>query len=273
MSRRGGATHEWHALHLAGAAVAAAVRLVPRRWRFNVALVLARAAQPFLRNTEACRRQLRKNIDGIAEIALYMVTNALTVHGTEFVPRLAIEGYDEFVSLCRKGGGVLLVQPHAVLTQLPFRAMHDDGLEPIGMTTIPHIRYAGTRISADALAPSRTFLVTVRNRLREGRLVSAMIDRAEHSGDRTVEFATANGPLIVSTALLRLAVRCGARVAFTEVHMEGWRVAGSIVIATSDTVDGLTREFADFVRSRIAARFGSASKAIGAPAQLEGVER
>jgi lauroyl/myristoyl acyltransferase len=270
---RGDAAHEWHALHLAGAAVAAAVRLVPRRWRFNVALFLARAAQPFLRNTDACRRQLLTNIDGIAEIALYMVTNALTVHGTEFVPRLEMEGYDEFVSLCRKGGGVLLVQPHAVLTQLPFRAMHDDGLDAIGISTIPQMRYAGTRIAANALMPSRTFLVTVRNRLREGGLVSSMIDRAEHSGDRTVEFATVNGPLIVSTALLRVAVRCGARVAFTEVHVDGWRVAGSIVIAKSDTVDGLAREFADFVRSRIAARVGGASAPIAAPAQLEGVER
>jgi lauroyl/myristoyl acyltransferase len=272
MRRGSGAPHQWHALHVAGAVVAAAIRLVPRRWRFRAALCVARAAQPFLRNTEAYRRQRQTNIDGIAEIALHLVTNALTVNGTEFVPSVAMEGYDDFVRLCREGRGVLLVQPHAVLTDLPFRKFYDERLDPIGINTDATMRFAGTRTAANPLVPSPTFLVTVRNRLREGRLVCAMIDRAEHAGDRTVEFDTVNGPVIVSRALLQVALRCGARVAFTEVHIEGWRVAGRIVVPRSDTAEGLTREFAEFVRAHIAARFGAASAPIAAPT-LEGVER
>ena len=84
-----------------------------------------------------------------------------------------------------------------------------------------------------------------------------MIDRGEHSGDRTVAIDTVNGPVFVAPAFLQVAARCGARVAFTEVHVEGWRVAARIVVASSDTAEGLTREFGEFVRAHIAARFGA----------------
>jgi lauroyl/myristoyl acyltransferase len=273
MTRGNDAAHQWHALRLAGKAVAAAMRLLPRRRRFRAALRLACAAQPFFRSTNAYRVQRRTKIDGAAEIAVYLVLNALTVNGAEFDPIAAIDGYDDFVRLCREGKGVLLVQPHAVLTHLPFRMFHDEGLEPIGVNADARMRIAGTKIPANLLVPSPTLLMTARSRLREGRLVCAMIDRAEHAGDRTVEIETANGTIIIATALLQVAVLCGAKVAFTEIHVEGWRIAGRILIPSSDTVEGLTREFADFVRSHIAARFGGASEAAVIAGRLEEAER
>ncbi len=268
-----GAKHQWHLLHLASIAVAWMVRLLPRRWRFRAAQLLAHAAEPFLRGTEAVRAQLRAKIDGPAEIALYLVTNALTVNGTLFDPILTIDGYDDFVRICREGRGVLLVQPHAVLTVLPYRLYHDRGLAPIGVSSEAQMRIAGTANPANPLVPSPAFLVTARNRLREGRVVSAMIDRGEHSDGRTVAIDTANGPVFVAPAFLQVAARCGARVAFTEVHVEGWRVVARIVVASSDTAEGLTREFGEFVRAHIAARFGGKAAPAAMPRRLEGAER
>src|SRR5207249_2647825 len=155
----------------------------------------------------AVRAQRQAKIDGPAEIALYLVTNALTTSGSVFDPTVSIDGYEDFVRVCREGRGVLLVQPHAVLTHLQFRIFHDDGLAPIGVNADAQMRIAGTTIVANPLVPSPTFLVTARNRLREGRLVCAMIDRGEHSDERTVEFDTVNGPVIVAPALLQVAAR------------------------------------------------------------------
>ena len=152
-----GAKHQWHLLHIAATAVAWMVRLLPRRWRFRAAQLLAHAAEPFLRGTEAVRAQRRAKIDGPAEIALYLVTNALTVNGTLFDPIVTIDGYDDFVCICREGRGVLLVQPHAVLTHLPFRIFHDDGLAPIGVNADAQMRIAGTTIAANPLVPSPAF--------------------------------------------------------------------------------------------------------------------
>jgi hypothetical protein len=42
----------------------------------------------------------------------------------------------------------------------------------------------------------------------------------------------------------------GARVVFTEMHVEGRSLAGTVRVAWSDTAEGLTREFVDFVRAR-----------------------
>jgi len=273
MSSGGSGTHKWHALHLVAKSIAAAIRLLPRRWRFRAAFLLARAAQPFFRRTEAYRNHENLKIDTAAEIALYLVINALTMNGTIFDPVVDIDGYDEFARICNKGRGVLLVQPHAMLTPLQFRIFHDRGLKAIGVSADKLMRIAGTTIPANPLVPSPTFLVTARNRLREGRLVSAMLDRGEHSAGRTVEFATANGPVIIAPALLQVAVRCGARVAFTEVHVDGWRVVGSIVVSSSDTVEGLTREFAAFVSEHIAARGGDTSAPVAMPATMETAQR
>jgi hypothetical protein len=264
-------------LHYAGKAFAVAMRLVPRRRRFRAAQLLARAAEPLIRRTEACRLQQRAKIDGAAEIALYFVTDALTVHGTEYDPVLTIDGYDEFVRLCGEGRGMLVVQPHAVLTKLQFRVFHDRGLEPVGVTAEGRMRFAGTKILAEMLGPSPTFLVAARDRLRAGRIVSAMIDRGEPQAGRTVEFETQNGTISVAPALLQVAVRCGARVAFTVVSIERGRVAAKLVPATSETVEGLTSEFAEFVRAHIASRAGVADVAPDAnaaqPALLEGARR
>lgn len=236
---------------------AAAMRLVPRRYRFDTAFALARAAVPLFRRTQAYREQERIGFDGPHEIALHFVLNALTRKGTQFDPLIDVKGFEEFERAYAAGRGVLVIGPHAALTLLMIRLFHDRGLDPVVVSPDPRMRVGGTNVTARTVQPSPTFLVRTRSHLRRGALVCAMPDRAEHHGARTVEFATANGRVIVATALTQVAARCGAEVVFTEVHVEGRGLVGTIAApsgASAGSADAILKDFMEFVRAREEAR-------------------
>lgn len=253
------APHRWHLLSNLGATFAALMRLVPRRWRFGLAQLIARAAVPLVRRSEVGRVLEQSRVDTAPEIALHLVLHTLSKNGTEFDPVIALDGYDDLVRACREGRGVMLVSPHAALGLIATRFYHEDGLRPVIISADPLMKVGGTRMVIPTLQPVANFLVRARTRLRDGWLVGAMVDRAEHHGERTFEFETANGPVILAPALLQLAVRCGARVIFTECHVERGRLTGSWVAPSSNTVEGLTAEFIEFVRSHVDARLGDAA--------------
>ncbi len=191
--------------------------------------------------------------DGPHEIALHFILNALTRKGTRFDSVIAVKGYEEFERAYAVGKGVLVIGPHAALTLLMIRHFYDRGLDPVVVSPDPHMRVGGTIVTARTIQPSPMFLVKTRNRLRCGELVCAMPDRAEHHGARTVEFATVKGHVIVAPALMQVAARCGAAVVFTEVHVEGDGLTGTIT-APSPTSDGVAdeilKDFMEFVRAR-----------------------
>lgn len=233
--------------------------LVPRRYRFGVAFALSRAAVPLFRRTHAYREQERIGFDGPHEIALHFVLNALTRKGTRFDPLIAVKGFEEFERAYAAGKGVLVIGPHAALTLLMIRLFYDRGLDPVVVSPDPHMRVGGTAVTARTVQPSQTFLVKTRSHLRRGEVVCAMPDRAEHHGARTVEFATVNGRVIVAPALAQVAARCGAEVVFTEVHVEGRGLVGTIAApsdASAGAADAIIKDFMEFVRARAEARIG-----------------
>lgn len=233
------------------------MRVVPRRYRFGAAMLVARAAVPLLRSTDAYRDQQIKKFHSPHEIALYFILNALTRNGTRFDPVFDVKGFEEFERAYAAGKGVLVIGPHAALTLLMVRHFYDKGLDPVVVSPDPRMRVGGTRVTARTLQPSPTFLVKTRSRLRRGELVCAMPDRAEHHGARTVEFATDNGRVIVSPALMQVAARCGAAVIFTEVHVEGRALAATMAApapASASAPDAITKDFIEFVRVHVEAR-------------------
>ena len=195
-----------------------------------------------------------KRFDSPHEIALHFVLNALTRNGTRFDPVVAVKGYEEFERAYAAGKGVLVIGPHAALTLLMVRLFYDRGLNPVVISPDPRMLVGGTAVTARTVQPSPTFLVKTLNRLRRGELICAMPDRAEHHGDRTVEFATANGRVIVAPALMKVAARCGAEVIFTEVHVEGRGLVATIAPASADGAEAITMDFMEFVRARAEAR-------------------
>ncbi len=227
----------------AGALFSAPMRLVPRRFRFRVMMLAARVITPFVGSK-------RSRIDTARDLAVHVMSHVLTKNGVEFDPVVEWNGYDDLVRAHGEGRGLLLASPHAALGLLSIRQNYDHGLRPITITSHP-TRIPGTRIVHETIQPSSTFFVTAKQRLREGRLVGAMIDRAEPTDGRTTEVETSAGPLIVSPALLELAVRCGARVAFVAARVDRGRVVGRFAVASGETSDELLREFVEFVRAHV----------------------
>ena len=234
----------------AGAVFSVPMRLVPRRFRFGVMMRAARVIAPFIARRESRRAHETARMDGAADLAVHLVWHVMTKNGVPFDPIVDWNGYEDVVSAYREGRGVLLASPHAALGLLSIRQNYDHGLRPITITSHP-TRVPGTRILHETIQPSATFFVTAKQRLREGRLVGAMIDRAEHTEERTIEFETPRGPLIVAPALLELAVRCGARVAFVAARTDHGRVVGRFAVASGDSTEKLVREYVDFVRAHI----------------------
>lgn len=252
-----GSDHRWYLLNVAGICFAYAMRLIPRRRRFGVAILVARAAVPFFRRTEAYEDLRRGNVDGVSEIALYLVLNALTKNGTSFDPVMKVNGYEKLELALESGDGVLVISPHTALNLLMIRFFHDSGHDPVVITADPEMRISGTTLTANNLRPSQTFLVAARTRLRDGRLLCAMLDRSEPCEGRTVEVVTANGRVFIATALVQVAVRCEANVVFTEVHIDKCGVVANLVMpspGSTGCVDAISNEFSEFIQAHIQAR-------------------
>jgi lauroyl/myristoyl acyltransferase len=257
LKARGGSEHRWYFFHLAGLCFSTTMRLLPRRRRFGAAIFLARAAVPFVRRTEAFREQRRGNVDGACEIALYFVLNTLTKNGTEFDPVINVTGDDELKRALAAGKGVLVVSPHMVLSLLMVRLFHDSGYDPLVIAADPQMRISGTTLTAQTIQPSPTFLVATRTKLRAGRLVCGMPDRGEHSEGRTLEFTTANGPIILAPALMQVAARCESRVILLKVHVEQGGVVAQMIPASESSAgsaDRITADFIEFVQAHVESR-------------------
>ena len=231
------------------------MRLLPCRYRFQTALWLARLTVPLFTRTVAYREQQIKNYHRPDEIVLFLLLNALAKNGTRFDLTIDAKGYQHFQDAYARGRGVLVTGHHAALTLLMVRFLHDDGVAPIVITPDDRFAVPGTGVTAETIQPSRMFLVQLRTRLREGRVVCAMPDRAEHQGQRTIEFATPAGPVIMAPAMFEVTARCGAAVLFTEVRVEGRRlvtvIADSAASSAGDASATITG-FISFVRERTA---------------------
>jgi lauroyl/myristoyl acyltransferase len=253
----GSSNHRWYFFHLAGLCFATAMRLVPYRSRFGAAILIARALVPFISRTQAFREQRKGNVDSAREIACHFILNTLTKNGIEFAPVMIVEGYENLERAMAEGKGVLGISPHTALSLLLVRFFHDAGLDPIVIAADPEMRISGTTLTAQTLLPSQTFLVTTRSKLREGKLVLGMPDRAEPHEGRTVDFDTANGRIIIATALIQVAARCGANVIFLKVQAEKRGIVATVASPAQASVgsrDALTEDFIEFVRAHVAAR-------------------
>jgi len=232
---------------LAGGMLARLFEIVPRRFRFVAAVAFARAIVPAIRRTEAFRSQREFGLDTPHEIALHFVLNALTREGTEFDPRIDASAFEVITLAKNKERGVLVIAPHAVLSLMILRRIFDQGLELVAVTPDPHMQIPGRRRRMNSLQPSYSFLIKARNILKRGGLICAMPDRREHERDRTIEFSTGNGRIILAPALLHVSERTGAEIVFVEIHLEGWRLVARIAGCAPDA--GAVGAFVDFVRS------------------------
>lgn len=234
------------------------MRVVPRRLRFQSAVLVARIAVPLLRETDAYHEQEIKNFHSPYEISLHLVLNALTKNATTFDPLLLVKGLKELERLRAGGKGVLIVGHHAALTLLMVRYLYDRTLNPIVITPDSRMRVAGRNATVRTIQPSPSFLLRMRSSLRRGEVICAMPDRAEHEGKRTFDFEIANGRVIFAPAIMQVAARCGAPVVFAEVHAEGRKLVGTLAPSATG-VGAIADDFIAFVRSTTSSSAGSRS--------------
>lgn len=237
-----------------------AMRIVPRQYRFQTALLLARASVPLFGWTGAYREQRIKNFHRPEEIVLYLLLNALTKHGTHFDLEIVTKGYTHFERAYGQGKGVLVIGHHAALTLLMVRLFYDKGFDPIVVTPDQGLRVPGTLVTAGTVQPSRMFLVRLRTKLRHGELVCAMPDRGEHHVGRTIEFTTPAGQVILAPAMIDVAARCGAEVIFTEVRVEGRQLVATIAASAASSTGmapAIIEDFISFVRECTASQRGA----------------
>jgi hypothetical protein len=190
--------------------------LLPRRFRFGAALRLAallrRPIWRFRRNSNAIW------LAGPADESLRIVLRAMVVSDIRFDPQLALDVPESFVEDLRASAG-LIVTGHFVLNTLMTRYLHDQRIEVTPVKTFPENdpRIWGTDAPSDAVRPSRTLLVTVRDKLAAGRPVILAIDsRYPLPGGVAVE--TFAGTYFVSSAALTLVRRIEAPVWFACVR-------------------------------------------------------
>jgi len=210
---------------------------------------------PLFARTAAYREQAIKNFHQPSEIVLFLLLNALTKNGTQFDLKIVAKGYQHFERAYANGKGVLITGHHAALTLMMVRFFHDRDFHPIVITPDDNLKVPGTSLVAETILPTPMFLVRLRTKLKNGRLICAMPDRAEHHGQRTIEFDTALGPVILAPAIIEVAARCGAAVLFTEVRVERHQLVTVIAEApASSTGDAaaIVRNFIAFVRERMA---------------------
>jgi hypothetical protein len=200
------------------------------------------------------------------------VLESLTASGTLFDPVLHIEGMEHMVEAVRGKTGVLMAGPHSMLSLLVLRRIHDLGW-PQAVISPTTLRAMGRREDLPCLAPSPTFLITVRSILRSGGLVCAMLDRGEQRPRRIIAFDTAQGPVQVADAFIPLALRCGARVVFLGTRVRGRHVAVRFALPSpaAETAEEVTADFVEFVREHVAShgeeRPAAAPKPVPAPAE------
>ena len=238
------------------------MQIVPRHHRFQTTLLLARATVPLFVHTAAYQEQSIKNFHRPDEIVLFLLLNALTKNGTHFDLEIVVEGYQHVERAYAKGKGVLVTGHHAALTLLMVRFFHDKKLRPVVLTPDDNLRAPGTSVRTDTIQPSRMFLLHLRSKLREGKLICAMPDRAKHHGRRTIEFETPAGPVIMAPAIIEVAARCGAAVLFTEVRVAGHQLVSTIAApaaSSADDASAIVTDFISFVRERTAPAAAAAS--------------
>jgi len=222
-------------------------RFVPRPWRFRAAVRFSRLVRPLIARTPAwpARRELRT--DRLEETSLDLILTVLTRYGVEYDPIIEIDGI-EYMPRPGDEHPCLLACAHMMLNSLIARHLYDTNVPFGAMTAEKGMRYPGTRVPVDAITPTDARLLEARRHLaRQSGVVSAMIDR-DVPERRTLEFETVNGKLIVSTALLQLALRMNARIIFFGTRMrDDNTIVMTVRPAEETSVEGLAAEFARFI--------------------------
>ena len=201
----------------AGAMLARVLGALPETRRFDAAVRMARVLVPALRLGPVPAGLRPSKLDTPLATVLSLILNQVHRRAVAFTPRIEVDGDPDV--LTGRGQGVLVVGPYSKLNSLLIRYFHEHHPRMVVVTATDDVYQGlGSRAPVPHVTLSPSFMVTLRHALATDALVSAMIE-TEPGARRTFEFPTARGPMHASDALIRLAARCGARLAFASIEL------------------------------------------------------
>jgi lauroyl/myristoyl acyltransferase len=201
--------------NLVEAGFAMAMRFVPSRRRFGMCVRLANLFGTVLAFDPTFREHSRKlPLNNRQEIALDLAMTVLARRGLDVPAKVRVEASEDAVAALRSRRSVFLASPHMVMTKQVIVYMKSLGCEPAILSWRPRNELPGHVDAADIIKQSEAFLLRIRQMLKDGRLVCAMVDSIEPSR-RTVTYTSVRGEFYVAPALFRIARKCGSAVVFS----------------------------------------------------------
>jgi hypothetical protein len=206
------------------AAILAAFRMIPRRYRFRVALSLAVVFGPLYRFVPRYKRRLSP-LDGYREEVLRALVEAMTFSGVRYDPVVHLRGSDV------PAGAAIYASVHFLLNGLFLRWLLDHGHRPLTIANQPPGRcYAGTTEVIVNVPPGSFAFAQARRYLREGRKILLNIDdRVAHEGWTKV--VSVDGTKYLSDAVMHFAEKSGTPLFFAFVRVEHGRVVATLTAA------------------------------------------
>jgi len=241
--------------YVAGRAFGLGMRLVPHRHRFSLAARLAGSLAVPMRATRLFTGLRVMRLNSAQDLSLHLLLRCMTASGTAFDVPLRLEGAEVLEAALSSGRGTVIVAPHALLSRLLLRHLHDRGYRPTVIGGMKGIPLAGTRAVMPTVDPTSSVLLVARTRLREGGIVCTMVDRIGSKGKNTVTFASPVGEVPFSGSIFRLAVRCNAQVVFTVARAEPAGVRQWIAAprpSSAGSPEAVAADFVAFLREHTA---------------------
>jgi hypothetical protein len=241
-----------HVIGRLGAGVFAhSLRLVPRSHRFGAVARIVDATLPLWRSTPSFRRLMRTfGWNDERDVALRIALDSLSARRIDYDPPFTAHHGELLAEALRGGSGTLVVGTHRALNPMTMRYLHSLGHLP-AVLGMKEMWVPGTTVPLPVIRRGVTCLVRARTHLRNGGVVCAAIDHI-NGGRRTTPVRLESATLEVSEALLLVAARSGAQVAFVATELGEDRrlhIHFGAPAAAGAQAAGLRGEFSRFVRS------------------------
>jgi len=195
------------------------LQALPRQVRFEVLRRSARLLRPAFRRANLGRWHRNRLTSSAADTALFACCEVLDRRGVLYDPHIEVRGEDALAAALRQDRGVVLLTVHGLLSNLLIRYYEvERRLAPTMVAVSERTSFvSGAGRRPDVIIPSPSFLLHLRTRLRERKVVFAMVDR-EPEDPRALHFTTRHGRIAITDSMLRLAVRLNVPVLFTTCH-------------------------------------------------------
>jgi hypothetical protein len=246
---------------IGGALAAMLLRVIPRRHRYAAAARLSGVLAPLIARSSAGRIRWAMGFDTYREIALDLILIMADRHRVRYDPDIRAEPRAILDEALNSGAPVLIVTVHTMLSTAIIRYLHDRGV-PLGLASATPMPIGGTGLEGDLLGVGTAVLLRMQRRLRNGGVVSAMIDRGDENEPNLIPFETARRRQHLSPTAIRLGLRRRARILFfTGGYDEASRAIvlsfGAPAAASAGSVEAIANDFIAFVQAHVASRAGT----------------